>query len=120
MVGEADPPPRRPRHAASPSSAPDGRRTPAAGRFLLRRSVRVLHFFGGRESSLGREGATASRLFSGTLPCTWGVQKIPSEAPAACEGANRKWRNSNIGGRGCRQTPCDILRVPCPIVSAKP
>src|SRR5882672_1377701 len=28
MAGEADPPPRRPRHAASPSSAPDGRRTP--------------------------------------------------------------------------------------------
>src|SRR5207247_8245717 len=26
MVGEADPPPHRPRHAASPSSAPDGRR----------------------------------------------------------------------------------------------
>src|SRR2546426_441826 len=35
MVGEADPPPRRPRHAASPSSAPDGRRAPAAGRFFL-------------------------------------------------------------------------------------
>ena len=27
LVGEADPPPRRPRHAASPSSAPDGRRS---------------------------------------------------------------------------------------------
>src|SRR3989442_11027771 len=39
MVGEADPPPRRPRHAASPSSAPDGRRTPAAGRFLPTLSV---------------------------------------------------------------------------------
>ena len=26
LVGEADPPPRRPRHEASPASAPDGRR----------------------------------------------------------------------------------------------
>src|SRR6266545_2042060 len=26
LVGEADPPPHRPRHAASPASAPDGRR----------------------------------------------------------------------------------------------
>jgi len=31
VAGEADPPPHRPRHAASPSSAPDGRRGAVAG-----------------------------------------------------------------------------------------
>src|SRR6266498_4711349 len=39
LVGEADPPPRRPRHAASPSSAPDGRRS-ALGVLILAHALK--------------------------------------------------------------------------------
>src|SRR6266542_4001819 len=38
LVGEADPPPRRPRHAASSSSAPDGRRS-ALGVFIFAQAL---------------------------------------------------------------------------------